>query len=129
MKSYSDYVLSGFALVPIPTGLKGPTAKDWNKRESAITDLNCAASLSGNVGLAHAYCSSTPTMALDIDDLPRARAWLAERNVDLDALLNANDGVQIVSGRAGRAKLLYRLPEGIDPIESITIKEEVEVDA
>ena len=33
MSAVSDYVVSGFALIPIPTGLKGPTSKDWNKPE------------------------------------------------------------------------------------------------
>ena len=40
-------------------------------------------------------------------------------------LLDADDAVQIVSGRPGRGKLLYRLPEGLAPIESLTIKAEV----
>jgi hypothetical protein len=49
------------------------------------------------------------TAALDIDNLPAARIWLAERGVDVDALLGAKDAVRISSGRIGRAKLLYRL--------------------
>jgi len=46
-------------------------------------------------------------MALDIDNYPVARAWLENRGVDLDALLAADDAVQIVSGRVDSAKLLY----------------------
>ncbi len=64
-------------------------------------------------------------MALDIDDMAAAVAWLAQRGVDLSVLLLADDAVQIVSGKAARAKLLYRLPEGSMPIESLTIKEKV----
>lgn len=113
--SLSKYVAHGMALVAIPSGQKGPAAKGWNKPENAITDPDCAASLTGNVGLAHAY-STPPTMALDIDDLTKAGAWLAEHGVDLAALLDADDGVQISSGRSGRAKLLYRLQTGVSPI-------------
>jgi putative DNA primase/helicase len=111
----SDYAAHGLALVPIPTGQKGPSSKGWNERENVITDPQKASSLKGNIGLAHVY-SEPRTMALDIDDLPKARVWLGERGVDLDALLEADDGVQISSGRKGRAKLLYRLPPEAAPI-------------
>ena len=110
-----DYVVQGMALVPIPTGLKGPRSKGWNKQENAVADPEGALELAGNLGLAHAY-STPPTMALDIDDLPKARGWLAERGVDLDTLLAAEDGVQISSGRPDRAKLIYRLSRGVAPI-------------
>lgn len=115
MATAADYIAHGFALVPIPKGQKRPVTTGWNRLESAITDPQKASSLKGNIGLAHAY-STPPTMALDIDDLPKARAWLGERGVDLDALLEADDGVQISSGRKGRAKLLYRLPPEAAPI-------------
>ena len=117
MGGYVDYVANGLALVPIPSGLKGPTSKGWNLRENVITDVHEAVSLTGNVGIAHAYCSP-PTMALDIDDLPQAKVWLAERGVDLNGLLAADDAVQIASGRLGRAKLLYRLRQGQVPIRT-----------
>ena len=122
MNPASDYVAHGMALVPIPTGQKGPSSKGWNRLESAITDPQKASSLKGNVGLGHAY-SSPPTMALDIDDLPKARVWLGERGVDLDTLLEADDGVQISSGRKGRAKLLYRLPPEAAPIQTKQISD------
>lgn len=124
----SKYAQSGFALTSMLEGQKGPIAKGWNKRENVITDPAIAVGLTGNVGLAHAYCSPTPTMALDIDDLPKAREWLVTHGVDLDALLEADDAVQIVSGREGRAKLLYTLPSGCAPRESISIKETVLID-
>lgn len=115
MSSAADYVAHGIALVPIPIGLKGPTSKGWHRPENAVADPETALGLTGNIGLAHAY-SNPPTMALDIDDIEGARAWLGERGVDLDRLLDAADAVQISSGRPGRAKLLYRLPEGVGPI-------------
>ena len=58
------------------------------------------------LGLLHV---SSKTCALDIDDLPAARALLAEQDIDLDALLNSPDAVRIESGKPGRAKLIYRL--------------------
>lgn len=117
MATAADYVASGLALVSIPTGQKGPSSKGWQRPENAMTDPQRASALRGNIGLAHAY-SRPRTMALDIDDLPKARKWLDERGVDLDALLEADDGVQISSGRRGRAKLLYRLPPGCAPIRT-----------
>jgi hypothetical protein len=53
------------------------------------------------------------TMALDIDDRAAATTLLAERGIDLQALLDAPDAVQIKSGREGRAKLLYAMPFGL----------------
>ena len=123
MKLASEYVAHGMALVPIPAGQKRPTAKGWNKPENVITGSDQAAALAGNIGIAHAYCLPVPTMALDLDDMARAEQWLAARGIDVNALLEAEDAVQIVSGRAGRAKLLYRLPAGVGPIQSYTLKE------
>ena len=115
MNLASDYIAHGMALVPIPKGKKGPNAKGWNLPENVITDPELASGLVGNIGLAHAY-SNPPTMALDIDDVARALQWLAERGIDLGMLLDADDAVQIVSGRPGSAKLIYRLPPGVAPI-------------
>jgi hypothetical protein len=123
------YVAHGIALVAIPKGKKGPTTKGWNEVANAITNPEKAGELNGNIGIAHAYCLPAPTMALDLDDMERASAWLAARGINVVELLDADDAVQIVSGRLGRGKLLYRLPAGLAPIESLTIKEEVLVDA
>lgn len=123
MSIASDYATKGMAIVPLTTGKK-PGSPSWNKRENVITDPEQAFKIEGNIGLAHAY-STAPTMALDVDDLPRAEVWLAKHGVGLDSLLNAADAVQIVSGKLGRAKLLYSLPPGCAPHESISIKETV----
>ncbi|WP_395616331.1 bifunctional DNA primase/polymerase [Sphingorhabdus sp.] len=120
-----DYVAYGMALVGMPNGMKKPITLGWNKAENVITDPERASELNGNIGIAHAYCLPAPTMALDLDDMERASAWLAARGIDVVELLDADDAVQIVSGRLGRGKLLYRLPAGLAPIESLTIKEEV----
>ncbi len=121
MSVASDYIAHGMALVSIRAG-KNPGSPDWNKLENVITDEKEAARLTGNIGIAHAYCLPVPTMALDLDDMARAEPWLAARGIDVNALLEAEDAVQIVSGRPGRAKLLYRLPSGLAPIETLTIK-------
>lgn len=121
MSVTSEYARAGMALVPTPEGQKRPVTTGWNKRQNVITNPDQASELVGNIGLAHAYCSP-PTMALDIDDMVRAVPWLEERDVNLSALLGADDAVQIVSGKLGRAKLLYSLPPGCAPQESISIK-------
>lgn len=99
----AEYARHGWALVPIPRGQKGPVTARWNAREMCITDPAIAEWVDGNVGLAHAYSG---TVAVDIDDLTAVTAWLAERGIDIGALLAAPDAVRIES-RPGRAKLLY----------------------
>jgi hypothetical protein len=116
-----EYASAGFALVPIPSGSKGPTNKGWNRRETVITEQNLAAHISGNVGIAHAYCQPAPTAAIDIDDLERADAWLAGHSINLRALIKADDAVLILSRRPGRAKLLYRSEVG--PLQTATVQE------
>ena len=123
MNIASQYAARGLALVAIPFGSKGPAAKGWNRPESAITDPASAATLRGNFGIAHAFCTPSPTMALDIDDIELATAWMANHGIDVASLLTAGDAVQILSGRPGRAKLLYRLPTGNPPLQSIAIKQ------
>jgi len=99
---FEDYVKAGWALCIIERGKKHSTYEDWNTRP---IDAETAQGIDG-AGLLHAHSG---TCAIDIDDISAARPWLAERGVDLDALLNARDAVRIDSGRPGRAKLLYRL--------------------
>lgn len=121
MNTVAQYIENGFALVPIPLGQKGPRTPGWNRRENAITSLDKAAAITGNIGLLHAY-SSPVTMSLDIDHLEKAEALLRALDVDLQGLLNAPDAVQICSGKAGRAKLLYRLPANVGPMETVQIQ-------
>ena len=114
----SQYCEAGLVLVPIPAGKKGPIAKGWNKRENCVFDPERAAKLTGNIGLAHSY-SRPRTAVIDVDDYRAANTWLAERGIDLGALLTAPEAVHINSGRENRAKLLYRLPDGIEGIPTI----------
>ena len=109
----------GMSLVPIPWGEKGPKTKDWNLRHNCITDASRIGQLSGlNIGLAHAYCTPSPTCALDVDHYPHAKGWLASHDIDLDSLWSAQDAVVILSGKKNSMKLLYRLPADISPLES-----------
>lgn len=105
----AQYIQAGFALVAIPTGQKGPTTAHWNQRPKQSFDLNWE----GNLGTLHPFCRE-PTMAFDVDEVDGTRRYLAERGLDLDSYLNAPDAVQIVSGRPGRAKLLYKAPVWCD---------------
>jgi len=123
----SQLVANGFALVPIPSGSKGPTKKGWHNPDNLITTPSKLPKLgASNLGLAHA-CSTPPTSAVDIDAFSPATAWLAARGIDLVSLMEAPDAVGISSGREGSAKLLYRLPIGIDPLQSIKISDQHKV--
>ena len=114
-----ELLQAGMSLVPIPWREKGPNTKDWNLRHNCITDASRIGHLSGlNIGLAHAYCTPSPTCALDIDHYPHAKDWLASHDIDLDSLWSAQDAVVILSGKKNSMKLLYRLPADISPLES-----------
>ena len=128
MNLLADYVEHGYALVPIPRGEKGPKIKGWNNQENVITDPKKATLIFGNVGLAHLYCSPYITAALDIDDLSLASSYLSKRGIDLQALLDAPNAVQISSGRVNRAKLLYRLPLESKPMETRQISDPITKD-
>lgn len=119
----SEYAAEGLALIILPERSKRVQKVGWNKPENAITDPAEASVMKGNVGLAHAYCLPTPTAALDLDDLEKARIWLAERELDVDALRDAENAVKISSGRQGRDKLLFRLPSGLSPVPTKTISD------
>lgn len=112
---FIEYVEHGWRLCPIQYGTKRPGLDDWNREENAITDPIQAGRLAG-AGLCHAYSG---TCAVDIDDYTAAKDWLAGHGVNIDALLGAEDAVQIRSGRDNRAKLIYALA---DPLPSCVFK-------
>lgn len=110
--SFRPYVEHGWRICRIKEGDKGPRYHKWNYPGFEIPaeqaeHLRCA-------GLMHAYSG---TCAIDIDSLDLARPIFAEHGIDLDALLTAPDSVQIDSGRRGRAKLLYALPEPLYTVQ------------
>ncbi len=106
--SFDSYIRHGWALVPIPSGTKGPQHRGWNKVDACLKDSTRIPPGFG-VGLAHAYSG---TMALDIDDMSIAIQELGMVGIDLRELFNAPDAVTINSGATGHGKLLYRMPFG-----------------
>lgn len=100
--SFSDYITHGWKLCAVETDTKGPTYDRWNT-EPIDADV---ADITPGAGLLH---SLSGTCAIDIDNLDGARVWLAERGIDINALLEADDAVLISSGRPNRAKLLYTM--------------------
>lgn len=109
---FNPYIAHGWRLCIIEPGRKGPGGKGWNTPERAVR----AASewpIGFGAGLCHAFSG---TCAIDIDNFDVAADWLAANGINLQELILARDAVQISSGRQGRAKLLYTLPE---PLQSI----------
>lgn len=109
----STYQKRGWALIPIPPGKKRPAHKDWN----LPNNCHLPEGWQGNIGLAHAYCQE-PTCAIDIDNWLKASKWLDEHGIDLQALYNASGAVVIESGKSGHGKVIYRLPDGCEPLET-----------
>lgn len=119
MIATSSLIKSGLSLVPIPFGLKGPTTDGWNSPENCISSIEASNKLDGlNVGLAHAYCTPTPTCAIDIDNYQHAKRWFASNNIEINLLIQAVNAVVIWSGKRNSLKLLYRLPVNIAPLVS-----------
>jgi predicted P-loop ATPase len=115
-----QYVSAGLVLVPIARGSKGPNHIGWNLRPQCVEDDGRATKLRGGIGLAHLF---SRTACIDLDDLAKCRHWLFDEHlINLDALMNAPDAVQISSGRVNRGKLLYRLPEGVERLVSVKVK-------
>ncbi len=100
---FTDYEASGWKLCAIERGKKAPTIQGWSTTPFPAESIEA---LEQGAGLLHALSG---TCALDIDNIELARPWLAERGVDLDALMDESSAVMISSGRPGRAKLLYKL--------------------
>jgi len=113
---------TGWALVPIPPRQKGPVRKGWNMHSQCVTNLDQVHLLDGmNIGLAHAYCTPSPTCAIDIDNYKTAKPWLATHCIDLNGLLEAPSAVVIWSGKKYSLKLVYRLPAGVAQMVSTRI--------
>jgi hypothetical protein len=81
--SIQSLIDSGIALVGMPYGHKGPRHRGWNLRENAVTNPAQYSSLRGmNMGLAHAYCTPSPTCAIDVDNYQAALSLLATHGID-----------------------------------------------
>lgn len=102
MSDFKPYLDHGWRLCRITPGTKAPKYADWNVKGNWVENYP----LAHGGGLLHAYSG---TMSLDIDNAPVAAKFLSERGVDMQALLDSDDAVQIVSGRVNSAKLLYAM--------------------
>jgi hypothetical protein len=120
---FGKYARHGWVLCPIARGSKAPTNAGWNLRANGVTDPDTADQLDG-AGLMHAYSG---TCAIDVDDMPKAIAWCAEKGIDLPALFSAPDAVQISSGKGGHGKLLYRLAEPLRG-KAVTLDKQAVID-
>lgn len=110
--SFGQYAEHGWALCRIRPGTKAPVGDDWQYREKALRDPGIANGLMA-AGLCHAWSG---TAALDIDNWDVANAYLKANGIDLESLFCAEDAVQLTSGRQGRGKLIYALP---NPLPSV----------
>lgn len=116
--SPGELLMSGLALTTMPKGHKGPVHPNWNCIDQIIRHP-CKHNFEDvNIGLAHAYCTPSPTGALDIDNYKHAKVWLATHGIDLNELLLFKNAVVIHSGKALSLKLLYRFPIDHQPLES-----------
>lgn len=114
-----EYVEGGWHLVLIPGGRKGPTGKGWNRPESSdnpngftqnLDRINRHLESGGNVGLA---TQPSRVAVLDIDDLQKATEFFVAQNLgaEFDALLAEKSQLHILSGRPGRDKILFHVPD------------------
>jgi hypothetical protein len=109
-----SYAKQGFKLCRIAKGTKAPKDTAWpdnpiDPRKAGDHGLGIIHKLSG-------------TCAIDFDDLVNAQAWFANHGVDIGEYLDADDAVQIKSGRGNRAKLLFRVPPEIKLLQTHKIK-------
>lgn len=119
-----EYIKAGLFLIPIsPVNgkpVKGPTSQGWNLPKSPENPngysndpediIRRTKAPGSNIGLA---LGPSKVATIDLDDLKMSREVLALADIDIDALMADPESVQII-GRAGRGKLLYRVPEGFE---------------
>jgi hypothetical protein len=114
--------VDGMAYIALPSGYKSPIFEGWNLRKNchrSADDSSCLSS--GNVALAHAYCSPI-TCALDIDHMPSAKTWFDTRGIDLESLLDSSGGVIALSGRSNSVKAFYSMPSLTGALTSLAVE-------
>ena len=110
MPTFADYIRHGWSICALEKGRKGPRYAQWNINP---IQLDAADGISG-AGLLLALSG---VVSLDIDDMALAHPWLAERNIDVDALLADDYAVGITSGRVNRAKLLFKASKSMPTVQ------------
>lgn len=106
---FGEYVRAGWVLCAVQPGTKGPRGDGWQLRENGLRDPAKVAGLMC-AGICHAWSG---TAALDIDKWDIAEKYLKTVGIELNALFSAPESVHLSSGRAGRGKLLYRMPDAL----------------
>jgi hypothetical protein len=106
---HADYCKLGWYIVPIPPAAKGPTHKEWQRPERALSDAAAAKKFfeqypTHNVGLLH---SASGTCCIDIDHVENTKLIFNSMGIDYDELMQS--APQII-GREDRGKLLFRAP-------------------
>jgi hypothetical protein len=104
------YLALGWKLCRIVRGTKGPNDTEWAGPRMLIDSAEKAAAMIGpqhGIGLVH---GPSGTCAIDVDHLEYFDAILAEFGFDRATLFA---GAPQISGRPGRAKAIFRLPEGV----------------
>jgi len=109
-----SYAEHAFKLCAIAKGGKAPKDMAWQHNP-----IDPAKTGDHGLGIIHALSN---TCAIDFDDLKNAQAWFANKGIDVNDLLHADDAVQINSGRSNRAKLLFRLPSSVTLLNTFKIK-------
>lgn len=109
-----SYAEHAFKLCAIARGGKAPKEMAWQHNP-----IDPSKTGDHGLGIIHALSN---TCAIDFDDLKNAQAWFANKGIDVNDLLQADDAVQIKSGRSNRAKLLYRLPSSVALLNTFKIK-------
>jgi hypothetical protein len=106
-----EYLKHGLQLVELRPCDKKPVRSAWNTRKVCASTGQDAAfhkrvkTNLASVGLALAFSG---LVAIDVDDIEKARPWFAAHGVDLDALMKAPNAVRRESGRPNRTLLLYK---------------------
>ncbi len=113
MNQFEEYAQHGWKICRIEPGTKGPRTMGWNTK-AGVDEATANASTMVGAGLCHSYSG---TCAIDIDHFDEAAAYLKEHRIDLVALFNAPDAVQISSGRKNRGKLIYKIPASINQVK------------
>jgi hypothetical protein len=103
------YIALGWKLCRIVRGTKGPNDTEWAGPRMLIDSAEKATAMIGpqhGIGLVH---GPSGTCAIDVDHLEYFDAILAEFGFDRATLFA---GAPQITGRPGRAKAIFRLPEG-----------------
>ncbi|MGZ8216267.1 bifunctional DNA primase/polymerase [Methylomagnum sp.] len=124
--AFEEYAAAGFHFVRIPRvggkPSKGPRGYGWNLPRTPANPEGYTAGLEpvrawiragDNIGLA---LLPSGVVSLDVDELNETRRVLEGLGLDLGAWFADPARVEIRSGKPGKAKLLFRVPTGAEPM-------------